>query len=135
MRTITDHVVEGDAANHQVIVTVLDGPGSGGANHEYGILWNCIPEREPMGSFPIEFIQNSLRVKFQNGPIKEVGVNGVTDQSLVALVIDRYRGFQRGQYACDDNAEALAHLEAFMECSARRTKARIARGVEGTHEK
>ncbi len=127
MRTITDHVVEGDAANHQVTITVRDEPGSGGANHIYGIEW-------PTKDDPDTEV-GQLLVLFQNGPIKECGVNGVTDQSLVALVIDRYRGFQSGQYSCDDNAEALAHLEAFMECSKRRTKARIARGVEGTHEK
>ncbi len=129
MRSITDHIVEGDACNHQVAIDVLDVAGHGGANHEYLISWHPKTTSDQVAS------RSFIQIGFQNGPIKECGVNGVTDQSLVALVIDRYRGFQSGQYSCADNVEALAHLEAFMECSKRRTKARIARGVEGTHEK
>lgn len=134
MRTITDHIVEGDACNHQVTVTVMDEPGAGGANHRYEITGfdnDTNPSR--LNSAGYSHSGARLVVMFQNGPIKEVGVNGVTDQSLAALLIDRLRGFQAGQYACDDNAEALGHLEAYMECSKRRTRARIARGVEGTH--
>ena len=135
MREIKGHVVEGDAANHQVLVQVTDEPGQGGANHRYLIAGFDTENNPSRDTFDKYSGRKWYEILFQNGPIKESGVNGITDQSLVALVIDRYRGFQRGQYACDDNAEALAHLEAFMECSARRTKARIARGVEGTHEK
>ena len=39
MRTLTDHIVEGDSVNHQVVITVTDQPGAGGANHEYHIDW------------------------------------------------------------------------------------------------
>ncbi len=134
MRTLTDHVVEGDACNHQVTITVLDQSGPGGANHAYRIT-GCgqHPDGFTESGFPTQFVDCSI--SFQNGAIKECGVNGVTDQSLAACLIDRLRGFQAGQYACEDNAEALRHLEAYMECSKRRTRARIARGVEGTHQK
>jgi hypothetical protein len=33
---------------------------------------------------------------FQNGPIAEVGVNGVTHEVLLAIVADRLRSFQKG---------------------------------------
>jgi hypothetical protein len=43
------------------------------------------------------------------------------------------RGFQDGPYHSADNAEALACMEQAQHALQRRTKARMARGVEGTH--
>ena len=43
------------------------------------------------------------------------------------------RGFQSGPYASADNAEALACMEQAQAALQRRTRARMARGVEGTH--
>src|SRR5260370_33165503 len=37
MRTLTDHIVEGDSVNHQLVIEVTDEPGQGGANHRYEI--------------------------------------------------------------------------------------------------
>ena len=71
-------------------------------------------------------------VNFQNGPIKEIGVNGVTHEALLAIVIDRLRSFQAGPYSCRDNAIALTNLEDALMRLQRRTRERIARGVEGT---
>lgn len=132
MRQLTDHIASGDQAV-QLKIEVADEPGSGGANHRYEITGADFG-RNPSGT---EFIGHEIKevIIFQNGPIKESGVNGITDQSLAAILIDRQRGFQAGAYACADNAEALAHLEAYMECAHRRTVARIKRGVEGTNQK
>ena len=131
MRLLTDHIVEGDSANHQVKISVVDEPGSGGASHRYSLDWYNGLKRDkdnPPQSRAECFI------RFQDGPIKEVGVNGLTGEALTAIQIDRMRSFQAGPFACTDNAEALAHYEAAQECLQRRTKARIARGVEGTHQ-
>ena len=121
MRTITDHIVEGDSANHQLQIEVRDEPGQGGACHEYVILTE-------LGAVRCE-------VDFQNGPIKEFGVNGVTHEALLAIVIDRLRSFQAGPYSCRDNAVALTHIEEALMWLQRRTRERIKRGVEGTHAK
>jgi len=124
MRTLTDHIVEGDSANHQVTISVLDEPGQGGANHQYSIRWkNERDETEP-----------HCFIGFQNGPIKEFGVNGVTQEALLAIIIDRLRSFQAGPYAGRENAIALTHCEDALMWLQRRTRARIARGVEGTHQ-
>ena len=77
----------------------------------------------------------SVLVEFQNGPIKEVGVNGVTNEALLAIVIDRLQGFQKGQFQCRENAIALTHLEDAMHWLQHRTNERLKRGVEGTHQK
>ena|ERR1700688_241605 len=127
MRKLTDHIVEGDAANHQLTIEVTDEPGQGGANHEYVITTDAI------GSGGKSL--NTCRISFQNGPIKEFGVNGITQEALLAIVIDRLRSFQAGPYACQDNEEALAFCGTALLLLQKRTKARIARGVEGTHQK
>lgn len=116
MRTLDDHKV--NPANDLLTVTVLDEPGSGGACHAYDITGG---EAVP------------THIRFQNGPIAEAGVNGVTHEALLAILCDRMRGFQSGPYASADNAEALTCMEQAQTALQRRTKARMARGVEGTH--
>ena len=74
-------------------------------------------------------------VHFQNGPIKENGVNGCHNEDLIAIVIDRLRGFQCGDFACEENANALASLEEALMLLNIRTLGRINRGVEGTNVK
>ena len=73
-------------------------------------------------------------IVFQNGPVKEFGVNGISNESLLAIVEDRLLGFQSGQYACRENAIALTKLQESMLWLQKRTRDRIARGVEGTHQ-
>jgi len=54
---------------------------------------------------------------------------------LIAVVIDRLQGFQGGKFACRENALALTKLEEAVHWLHHRTAQRLARGVEGTHEK
>lgn len=73
-------------------------------------------------------------IQFQNGAINETGFNGITNESLLEVVIDRMRGFQSGKFACRENALALTHLEEAMNWLLYRTSRRVAQGVEGTRE-
>jgi len=115
MHEIHDHKT--NAANEKMQIIALDDLGPGGANHAYQLDWGA----------------GSLVVLFQKGPIAEVGANGVTNEALLALVIDRMRAFQMGDFACEENAEALHHLILAMGALRRRTAGRVARGVEGTN--
>ena len=74
-------------------------------------------------------------ILFQNGPIADSGVNGITQEVLLAICIDRLESFQSGPYACRENALALTKLQEAQHWLHHRTKARMDRGVEGTHEK
>lgn len=141
MRTVTDHVVEGDSSNHQLGIEVLDDPGQGGACHMYRVTgldisknpsYVACDEEEP-GNY--DGPEDSQWVMFQNGPIKEFGVNGTTQEVLLAIVIDRLRSFQAGPYASEHNATALTHSMIALSALQQRTRERIARGVEGTHQK
>lgn len=102
--------------------TVMVDPtiGPGGAHHDYEIV---LTENR-------NIILGT--VKFQNGPIKESGVNGVMNENLIAIVIDRMQGFQSGDYACRENAIALTKLEEALMWLRKRTNDREVRGVEGT---
>jgi hypothetical protein len=117
-RTIDTHKV--NHANDVITLTAVDQPGSGGANHHYEVE---IPADGQI-----------YRFNFQNGPINEVGVNGLTHEVLLAILIDRLEGFQSGAYANDFNQAALEHLQAAQQLLQARTKERMARGVEGTHQ-
>jgi hypothetical protein len=123
MRTITDHKV--NPANDKLTIEVLDEPGAGGANHVYQVR----------GYHAKDVDETETVIRFQNGPINEAGVNGMTQEVLLAIVADRLRSFQAGPYACRENALALTKIEEAQHWLHSRTLARMARGVEGTHEK
>jgi hypothetical protein len=119
MRELTGHKV--NPANDQLRVVVMDEPGSGGAHHQYEV------------HVPRELGYERIAIPFQNGPINEAGVNGLTHEALLAILIDRMEGFQAGPYASGDNQEALDAMRTAQTALQRRTLARMARGVEGTH--
>lgn len=122
MREITSHIV--NPVNDRLRITVTDLPGEGGANHEYRI------EATDDGSGKPHKIADH-HISFQNGAIAEHGVNGITQEVLLAIVADRLECFQAGAFANDYNARALEHVKAAQETLLSRTRERMARGVEG----
>lgn len=126
MREITTHKVNG--CNEGLKVAALDEPGSGGANHHYRMEFN-----DPKWGPDPTSMRQVVELYFQNGPIAEVGTNGVTHEALLAIIIDRLQAFQAGKFACRENALALTKLEEAMHWLKHRTEKRLARGVEGTH--
>jgi hypothetical protein len=134
MRNLDDHIVSGDQAV-QLAVTVVDEPGAGGANHQYRIAGHDLAKHPAYSGINAEDIPQWETICFQQGPIKEAGVNGVTQEVLLAIVIDRLRSFQAGPFSCRENAIALTNCEEALMWLQRRTVARIKRGVEGTNQK
>lgn len=150
-RILTGHHI--NPANDVLKIEVLDPPGSGGAHHQYGISGfrvkpmpkPTIAELEkllqseddspvsinPDGSIGVSKPQ--LVIGFQNGPIAEAGVNGITHEALLAILIDRLECFQAGPYASSYNEQALIACRAAQEALLSRTRSRMARGVEGAH--
>lgn len=117
-REINTHKVNG--LNEAIKVETHDEPGNGGAHHHYTV--------------GVPGVTNAT-ILFQNGAIKEAKeANGISNESLLAVVIDRLQCFQKGPFACRENAIALTKLEESMHWLQHRTLARVARGVEGTHK-
>lgn len=124
MRILTDHIT--NVANDLIKIEVMGEPGPGGANHLYRARWT------PKVTDPQSFPRNSLQIAFQNGAIAETGVNGITHEALLAILIDRLRSFQEGPYNCRENALALTKMEEALMWLHKRTMGRMKRGVEGT---
>lgn len=122
MREIKEHQVN---ECNQAIMLTADEPDmkNGGASHKYNV---SIKSAE---GYTIVLPP----VVFQRGPIKEAGTNGVTQEVLLAILIDRLRGFQAGAYACDENHRALLALCEARDVLYERTAKRVERGVEGTY--
>lgn len=89
---------------------------------------------------------NGFAISWQNGPLRQpLGTddvasepkapNGAFVEDIIAVVIERIEHYQHTEFACDENAAALEHLYEAARCLDDRTKARQARGVEGTHER
>lgn len=163
MRTITDHKLPG--LNDRLTITARDEPSAIGANHRY--LIELFQNDEPAERWPdgVRVPRFQTVIGFQNGPIGDGGfqdMNGISNEALLAVVIDRLRGFQGenpkpegfgavagdataqvkamgvqdqwGRFRCRENAVALTHLETALMFLQKRTRDRLARGVEGSHK-
>jgi hypothetical protein len=126
MRQLHDHEINEFNVDH-VQVFAVDDPDNktgGGASHQYAVETSA-HEGHP-GSV--------TRIQFQHGPVKEAGVNGLTNEALIAIVQDRLRSFQKGPFSCRENALALTKLDEAMMWMHKRTFDRVRRGVEGEHK-
>lgn len=106
MREITSHKVNG--LNEAIEIIAVDKPGSGGACHQYKVR---VPMIDPVESHVVENSRRSRSycdINFQNGPIGESGLNGISNESLLAVVEDRLKGFQSGPFSCRENAGSHA---------------------------
>lgn len=119
MRELTEHKI--NPVNDKIGIKVVDEPGQGNANHHYAI------------EMPVNVDNPPVDILFQNGPVNEVGINGLTQEALMIICIDRLRSFQKGPYACRENGMALTHLEESLHWLHSRTVKRMTQGKEGTH--
>jgi hypothetical protein len=101
---------------------VLDEPGDGGAYHEY----NIVDINDKSKSYS--------KIKFQKGPVKENGVNGIFIEDLIWICIHRLACFQKGNFACKENSNAKEYLQKALDQLNNRTKERQNRNVEGTSQ-
>lgn len=110
MRIHTDH--NGVAVN--AIHTLADGTDVEG--HQYQILAGA----------------SAQTLDFQRGPVKETGVNGATNEALLAILVHRLQ-FLNGKFPCRENSLAITKLQEAQMWLNTRTADRQARGVEGVN--
>lgn len=97
---------------------------------EYGAHHHYLIDRS--GTTPHGAVGMYANIRFQRGPVKLTGVNGVHNEDLLAIVIDRLHSFQSGPMACRENALALTKLEEAMHWLNHRTTTRQDMNIEGT---
>ena len=108
-------------------VHVLDEKGGGGAHHKYSIVIKEI-DAEKGGQLELG------SANFQNGNIADNGVNGITNEALLAIVCHRLECFQKGPFPSDENWIALENAKSALTWLTRRTDRRKKRGVEGKEQ-
>jgi len=119
MRQIDMHH-DGHDLNESIVIAT-DDPDQSGAAHNYDLS--------------IKGTKVGL-IQFQKGPRNEEGSTpGVTEAAVLAILIDRLRGFQAGPYACRENAIQLTKLEETLMWTKERAHARAKRGVLGKNVK
>ncbi len=133
-RFLTGHQV--NPANDVLKIEVLDQPVAGGAHHRYSITGfnTSTNPSNPADIFSGDGAYTGIEFLFQNGPIGEAGVNGITHEALLAILIDRLECFQAGSYASHYNQDALGALQYAQDRLLARTRERMARNVEGTNK-
>lgn len=106
-----------------VEVFALDEPNRGGAHTAYKLFAG-------VGADAYE-----ISIKFQDGHPDAVGYNGILDDALIAVVIDRLQGFQSGPFASRETAIVITKLQEALQWSAQRVADRLERGVMNTDSK
>lgn len=120
MRTLKLHH-DGHGLNESIVLTADEkDPLAGGASHHY------------RAHLQGEFV---LSIQFQHGPRNEPGSKpGVTEAVLLAILIDRMEAFNKGPYACRENAIVKTKLEEALHWMKARADERAQRGVLGKNE-
>ena len=77
---------------------------------------------------------NSLSFTIQNGPIKEVGVNGCQVDTIIEAAKIIVEGLNKN-FPCRENAMVITKLDEALMWSLKRKIDREARNVEGTSQK
>lgn len=108
MRIYTDH--NGVAVN--AISKTSDGKDVEG--HQYMIMYGAKTDH----------------INFQLGGVVANGVNGITNEALLAILIHRTK-YIDNVFSCDENKRAIQHMEEALVNLEARTARRMVRGVEG----
>lgn len=120
LEKIEQHHHDGHGLNDQIII-VSDprDPDAGNASHHY---------EATLGGEVV------VSVKFQHG-LRESGKPGATDAALLAIILDRYEGFQAGPYGCRENSLVVTKLQEALHWMKHRADERARRGVLGKNAK
>lgn len=78
--------------------------------------------------------QNTIEFTIQNGPIKEVGVNGCQVTDMIAVARHIINNLNQ-KFPCRENAMTVTKLDEALMWQQKRTEDREARNVEGKNEK
>jgi hypothetical protein len=71
-----------------------------------------------------------IKLDFQEGPVKEVGVSGCQNEDVMEILLHRLTQLNKA-FPCRENALAITNLEQSLMWLKRRTELREKQGVEG----
>lgn len=77
-----------------------------------------------------------IHIEWQSGPLgtgaERKEPNGAFVEGVIRAALGRLQFYQKGKFACRENALAITKLEEALHWCEHRTQAREERGVEGT---
>lgn len=76
---------------------------------------------------------NKVTFTIQDGPIKEVGINGVQIDAVIEWAKAKIEGFNKA-FPCRENSLIITKLDEALLWSLKRKMDREARGVEGRNK-
>ena len=103
--------------------------------HDYGLTCNAISttaEGVNVEGHLYLFPEARASLSFQNGTVPEVGINGVTNETVLAALIHRTRVLN-AKFPRRKNSLAITKMEEALMWFENRTAERQKRGVEGQH--
>lgn len=115
MRELTNHRVP--EIDEPLVIEALDD-----RCEEYAISWQT-------GNDPHS--GDYLEIKFQDGPAELVGVNGISERALLAIIEDRLLAGQDGEFACPENKFALEAVRQALSWVKRREAYCARRALKG----
>lgn len=98
-------------------------------------MYKKLPYRDHTGENPYVGATTDamLSVKLQDGPIGDVGINGIQLTELLDLVKEVYKELNAA-FPCRENSLTITKIEEAIHWQDARTKDREARKVEGKNE-
>ena len=85
---------------------------------------------KPAGHFyDIVAGEHKVTLRFQSGGVEDKGVNGITNEALLAVLEDRLTHLNN-KFPCIQNNLAIINIKAALTILEQRTASREARGVE-----
>lgn len=127
---ITHHLIDGvETFNDFVRAEPLSDPDANGSCSKYRFFVKTQAGWEKL--FDLPFQKGPLREKLVDGSLRTNIPNGVSSELLLGVLIHHFEGFQKGPFACDENAEALKGFRAALKALKKRTKARAAQFAAG----
>jgi len=118
--------VHGGTEKHTQIITTGRMDRKFHAYHRYEIYRKSRYGRNGMDPF--------LVICLQYGHVQEVGVNGCSNEDLLAIVLDRLLCLQEGKFPCDENESAITAVKLALVYLNSRIADREKRGVEGQNK-
>ncbi len=76
---------------------------------------------------------NSVRFTIQDGPIKEVGVNGIQAVNMLHYNLELFKSLNKA-FPCRENDLTITKMEEAIHWQLARTADRVKRGVEGEYK-
>lgn len=88
-------------------------------------------QEQPFRNYPpININGNSVTFRVQDGPLSDVGFNGIQVTDMLEFVKDVYVSMNK-DHPCRENSLTITKIEEALHWQKARTEDRVARNVEG----